>query len=352
MATWNERAMRLVSGDGVGMIMGAGLMALQVGNTQSLRDALRQSVGTDMDVAAGTAINTLLFIEGMAEVSGFASKLALKLNWVVLKEAQQVPALVKFGGVLAGIASVVDGIRSGFHAWDSHKAGNTGSTIAYTLSSISMVGSGVITGYWARAGVFALVGTKSFNVMGLGPAGLAALLILAGMALTCAASDLRSTAFEIWLRRTCFGLPNGAIDALPVWHTNSSEDLAQALTEIRAIACGMVADVAFASGIMGRGLAFLASVGTMTPVMAGKVAVNGTEYCRVDLRVSLPGWVIGRGGWSVQLSGGGKTLFSESDNAPGVENHYQHCGPQGYYQHEWWQTGVAGDDGRKKPPGA
>lgn len=79
----------------------------------------------------------------------------------------------------------------------------------------------------------------------------------------------------------------------------------------------MVADVAFASGMVGRGLAFLESVGTGQPVMAGKLTVNGTEYRRVDFRVSMPGWVAGSGGWSVQLTGGGKTLFSESDNAPG-----------------------------------
>lgn len=88
MAKLNERTACIVSGDGFGLVMAAGLMALQVGNQQSLRDALRQSVGTDVDVVADTTINTLLFIEGIAEISGFASKLAVKLNWVVLKEAQ------------------------------------------------------------------------------------------------------------------------------------------------------------------------------------------------------------------------------------------------------------------------
>ncbi|MBS0850161.1 hypothetical protein, partial [Citrobacter sp. JGM124] len=350
MATWNERTLRLVSGDGFGLIMGAGLMALQVGNMQSLRDTLRQSVGTSVDVATSTAINTLLFIEGMAEISGFASKLALKLNWVVLTEAQQVPGLVKFGGILAGIASVIDGVRYGVYARDAYKTGDSGAMYSYLLSSSAMVSGGFISGWWARDGVFALLKTKGFNVVGLGPAGLATLLILSGMALAYGASELRSTAFEIWLRRTCFGIPNGAIKALPVWHTNSQEDMGEALMQIRAIASGMVADVAFASGMVGRGLAFLESVGTGQPVMAGKLTVNGTEYRRVDFRVSMPGWVAGSGGWSVQLTGGGKTLFSESDNAPGGENHHQFSGPEGYYLHDWWQTGVTGDGGREQAP--
>ena len=103
MAKLNERTMRIVSGDGFGLIMGAGLMALQVGNIQSLNKEWRQSVGTSVDAVSDTAITTLLFIEGMAEVSGFASKLALKLNWVVLSKAQQAPGLVRFGGVLGGL---------------------------------------------------------------------------------------------------------------------------------------------------------------------------------------------------------------------------------------------------------
>ncbi|EGQ5282143.1 hypothetical protein I4B36_002897 [Enterobacter hormaechei] len=350
MAKLNERTMRIVSGDGFGMMMGTGLMALQVVNMKGLGEQLRQSVGTDVDVAAGTAINTLLFIEAMAEMSGFASKLALKLNWVVLKETQQVPGLVKFGGVLAGIASIVDGIRNGLHAREAYKTRDSGAAWLYGISAGTMISGGIISGVWARAGVFALLGTESFSLLGLGPVGLATLLILTGMALAYEASELRSTAFEIWLRRTCFGIPNGAIDALPVWHTNSLEDMGEALMGIRAIAGGMVGDVAFASSMEGRGLAFLESVGTMTPVMAGKLDVNGTNYRRVDIRVSIPGWVAGSGGWLVQLTGGGKTLFSESVNAPGVENHYQHCGPEGYYLHDWWQTGVAGDDGREKAP--
>lgn len=350
MAKLNERTMRIVSGDGFGMMMGAGLMALQVVNMKALGEQLRQSVGTDVDMAANTAINTLLYIESMAEISGFASKLALKLNWVVLTEAQQVPALVKFGGVLAGMASIVDGIRNECHSWDAYKTGDTAASATYFLSGGAMLVGGGISIVYGFRGIFALGSTETVGFLGLGPAGWATLLILTGMALAYEAGELRSTAFEIWLRRTCFGIPNGAIDALPVWHTNSLDDLGEAMTEIRAIAGGMVADVAFASGMVGGGLAFLESVGTGTPVMAGRRTVNGIAYRRVDLRVSMPGWVDDLGGWSVQLTGGGKMLFSESENAPGVDNHYQHSGPEGHYLHEWWQTGVNGDDGEEKAP--
>ncbi len=335
MATLNERTMRIVSGEGAGLMLGAGLMALQVGNIQSLREEWRQSVGTDVDAVSNTAITTLLFIEGMAEVSGFASKLAVKLNWVVLSKAQQVPGLVRFGGVLGGIASIVDGIRNGVHGWDANKAGDTVSTYLYGTSAVALITSGILSGVSARAGIFALLGTESFSLLGLGPAGWAVLLILAGMALAYAANEQRSTAFEIWLRRTCFGIPNGAIDSMPVWHADSLEELSEALTGIRAIAGGMVADVAFASG---------------ADILTGNPTVKGVDYRRVDFRVSMPGWVDGSGGWSVQLTGGGKTLFAKSDNAPETADHDQRSGPEGYDKYIWQRDGVIGEDGQEKGP--
>ena len=335
MARLNERTMRIVSGDGFGLIMGAGLMALQIVNIQSLNNQLRQSVGTDIDAVSDRAIATLLFIEGMAEVSGFASKLAVKLNWVVLSKVQQVPMLVRFGGVLGGIASVIDGVRNGVHAWDAWKAGDKTAGVIYAASTVVTVVGGGINALWARAGIFALLGTQSFNLLGIGPVGWATLLILAGMALAYEAKALRSTAFEIWLRRTCFGIPNGAIDPLPVWRADSLRDLGEAMVEIRAIAGGMVADVAFASK---------ADISSVNPT------VKGEYYRQVDFCVSMPGWVDGSSGWSLQLTGGGKTLFSGSDNAPGTKNHFHSSGPEGYDKRLWQRSGTIAEDGSEKAP--
>ncbi|MEG5483183.1 T6SS effector BTH_I2691 family protein [Enterobacter kobei] len=335
IAQWNERTMRIFSGDGVGLVLGAGLIALQVANMQSLKDDLRRSVGTDVDAVTNIAIATLLFIEGMSEVSGFASKLAVKLNWVVLSKAQQVPALVRFGGVLGGIASVLDGVRNGIHGWEAINAGDTAASITYYISGGAFISGGVIAGYWSKNGVFALTRSGASGFLTLGPVGWATLLILTGMMLAYVANELRSKAFEIWLRRTCFGIPNGAINAMPVWHADSLEDLGEALIEFWAIAGGMVADVAFASGF---------------DFLTGNPTVNNVNYRRVDFRVSMPGWVEGSGGWLIQLSGAGKILFSESDNAPGTDNHCQTSGPHGLYKHEWRKDGIAGEDGREQAP--
>ncbi|RYJ12636.1 hypothetical protein C5Y41_24540 [Rahnella variigena] len=312
MAKWNERGRRYISGDSAGLILGAGLLGLQLADWKSKADALKNSVGTDVDALADYAINRLLVLEGMAEVAGFASKLAVKLNWVVLSEAQQVPKLVRFGGVLAGIAAVADGIRYAVLAAEARKKGDSDAADYYRDAAIVTILGGGTAIASALAGSFAL----------LGPAGLAAILIITGIILAYEAAGLRSTAFEIWLRRTCFGIPGNYINNYPIWHAGSLEDLAEAVVEYRAIVSGMVADVAFASDL---------------DILTGTATVQSVKYRRLDFRVSMPGWVEGKSAWSATLTRDNDSvvLFSQSHNIPGFEDHYQLAGPDGYGKYQW-----------------
>ncbi|AUJ81499.1 hypothetical protein CWI88_10785 [Enterobacter cancerogenus] len=332
LAQWNERGMRLISGDSVGLIFGAGLMALQVANWHDLTERLHNSMGTDVDVIADISINSLLFIEGFTELTGFASKLAIKQNWVVLSKAQQVPTLVRFGAVLGGIAAVVDGIRNGIHGWEAYKTGDTGATVAYGISAMALIASGVISGWYGAYGVFAL--TSTTGLLGLGPAGWAALLIIAGIMLAYTANELRTTAFENWLRRTCFGIRDHNFNAV-VWEATNPDDLADAVVEYRAIVSGMVADVAFASAL---------------DIFTGNPTIQGVDYQRVDFRVAIPGWVEGRSARSLTLSSGSAELFSESSNVPGIENHHRDNGPEGYYKYAYRVDGSDDKNGKMTEP--
>ncbi|WP_167519713.1 hypothetical protein, partial [Intestinirhabdus alba] len=329
LAAWNERGMRLISGDSAGLIMGAGLMALQMANWTDLIDRLHTSVGTDLDVIADISISNLLFIEGFSELSGFAWKLMIKQNWVVLSKAQQVPGPVRFGAVLGGIAAIVDGFRNWIHALKSFNAGDYAAGGYYTASALAaLVGGGIGAGY-GFAGNFAFTSARF-----LGPVGWAAVLIIAGIMLAYRASELRTTAFEKWLRRTCFGLRDHNFTGV-VWNADSLDDLAEAVVEYRAIRSGMVADVAFASAL---------------DIFTGNPTVQSEDYCRVDFRVSMPGWVKGSGGWSLTLTGNNRQLFSQSDSAPGLDDHYQLTGPEGYYKYQLRVDGEAGADENAEGP--
>ncbi len=331
MAKWNERGRRFISGDGAGLILGAGLMALQLEDWNAKADSLKYSVGTDEDALADYAINRLLVVAGMAEIAGFASKLAVKQNWIVLTKAQQVPTLVRFGAVLGGIAGVVDGIRQWVHASEAFDAGDKMAGGFYAASGVTLILGGLVSGYYGLSGVFAL--TSEAGLLGLGPAGWAALLIIMGVILAYEASELRSTAFELWLRRSCFGIPNESINSYPVWHASSLTDLSEAVVEYRAVVSGMLADVAFASRL---------------DVLTGNPTIQSVAYRRVDFRVSMPGWEDAASGRSISLirNSDGAVLFSQSHSAPGLNDHDQHVEPSGYYKYLWSTDDVKDENGK------
>ena len=319
IAKYGELSRRLVSGDGAGLILGAGLLAMQWFNWRELTERLNNSVGTDKDLVADMAINTLLMMEGFSELSGFAYKLALKKNWVVLSAAEQVPAMVRFGAVLGGIAGIIEGFGTWADGWDAYKTGDTGSIVAYGIGGAALIAGGLISGFYGAQGIFTLTSTVTTGFLGLGPAGWAAILLISGAMLAYVGSELRSKAFEVWLRRTCFGIELKRHGNDIVWHANSLEDLAEALIDYRAIVSGMVADVAFASAF--------------SPT--GRTTLEGVVYERIDLWVSMPGWAAGKGGWSVHLARAGddKVLFSQSVSAPGQADRYQAVEPSGYYKY-------------------
>lgn len=307
---YRELGRRMVSGDSAGLILGAGLMGLQMYHWQELSARLKASVGNDVDMTADTAISTLLLIEGFSEVMGFAYKLSIKQNWLILSASEQVPVPVRFGAVLGGIAGVVDGIRNGVHASESFGAGDKNAGDYYVASAFTSVAGGVISVIYGAQGAFALTAITEAGIM-LTPFGFAFLMLIAGAMLAAKASALRSTPLEIWLRRTCFGIPARRHPGDIVWHAESMNDLAEAMVDYRAIVSGMVADVAF----------------------GGTTTLQTVPYSRVEFRVALPGWDAAKGGWSVKVTRDGDSgvLFSESQGAPGRDDHQQSMRASDYY---------------------
>lgn len=200
------------------------------------------------------------------------------------------------------------------------------------MSAMALIASGVISGWYGAYGVFAL--TSATGLLGLGPFGWATLLIIAGIMLTYTANELRTTAFENWLRRTCFGIRDHNFNGV-VWDTTNPDDLANAIVEYRAIVSGMVADVAFASAL---------------DIFTGNPTIQGVDYQRVDFNVAIPGWVEGRSARALTLTSGGTELFSESSNAPGIENHLRDNGPEGYYKYAYRIDGSDDKNGKAMEP--
>ena len=290
---FNERMRRYISGNGFGVVLAAGMLGLQMADWGAKAKSLQDATGTDPDAIADYAINRLLVFGAIAETTGFGHMLTIKKNWLVLGE-DFVHPLIKFGGVLAGVASVVDGIRMLIHGWEAYQDGDTLATWYYGFAGLATISGGVVGGVGAYFGVFTLFSEAWL----LGPAGWGAALILAGMILAYEANQERSTPFEIWLRSCCFGIPR---DSDIVWQASSLTDLNTALAAYNAITSGMVVEVD----------------------ITGTAPIQSVDYNRVDIKLCLPGYNEVASSWELCLTGGTdkSILFSKTYNLPEKTDH-------------------------------
>ena len=185
---------------------------------------------------------------------------------------------------------MIDGIGYFLKYSDADDKGDTTASRWYFAAGFLAVGGGVTAAYAAWACQFAL----------MGPAGWAALLILTGAMLAIAGDNARSTPFEVWLRRCCFGNrdSNGA-DKDVVWSVSSNlevnnQNLNAALAAFNAVVNGMSAEVGYQDKLSGL--------------------LNGDD--QVKVRISLPGYNPLLSAWSyrLEIAGGRSPLLEESRN--------------------------------------
>ena len=288
---FNERMRRYISGNGFGVVLAMGMLALQMADWQAKAKSVQDAVNNTPDAVADYAINRLMVTGAVAETAGFAHMLTIKKNWIVWGP-DFVHPLVKFGGVLAGAASVVDGVRMAVNGGEAYDDGDNSAAWRYGAAALVTVAGGTISGAGALFGIFTLF-SEAFL---LGPAGWGAVLILQGMILAWEASHKRSTPFEVWLRSCCFGIPH---DSDFVWHENSEKDLNSALEAYYAITSGMIAEID----------------------ITGTAAIQTVDYNRVDIKICLPGYDDTISAWELFLEGGdNNVLFSKSHNRTAVKD--------------------------------
>ncbi|AJJ05494.1 MULTISPECIES: T6SS effector BTH_I2691 family protein [Yersinia] len=292
-----ERTRRYASGNGLGMVLSAGMMWLQLRDWNENAKNLEKAIGNDTDASLKYYINRLMVLSAATEIAGFSRMLTIKNNWDVLPK-HFVHPLIRTGGVIAGVAAVVDGVRMGMLGWEAYKEGDKEAGSLYYKSAIFTALGGFISGGGAYLGIFTL----------LGPAGIGALLILTGAMLAFEASQLRSTPFEVWLRRSCFGIPH---DNDVVWHEDSLQDLNASLTAFNAIVNGMAVEVGY----------------------EGLSELQGIRYTKLELRLSLPGCKETTSAWELRLTGGeaNTVLLAETHNVPGKLDHRLAAPTSEYY---------------------
>ncbi|WP_436858513.1 hypothetical protein [Citrobacter tructae] len=178
----------------------------------------------------------------IAECVGFMHMLTIPQPWKLAPNVprfstQYVHPLLRGAGVIAGVAAIIDGIGYLNKGWNANIEGDSQSTFWYTLAAGSTIAGGTLAAAAAYSCQFAL----------MGPAGWAAILILTGAILATEAENARSTPFEIWLHRCCFGIPRekDVVWAVTQHKDQNQKNLNAALSAFNATINGMTAELIF-----------------------------------------------------------------------------------------------------------
>lgn len=275
-----ERNRRFLSGNSVGLILSSLMLGLQIASWQQNTDNMEQAVKDHTDTSMKLAINRLMVLSATAEIGGFSHMMITRLSWKALDDAGFVHPLIKAGGVLAGVAAVIDGFRMLFVAYDSMKSGDYASSVLYLIAAANTGLGGALGVVSSWNGVFALAGM----------AGLGALLILVGAGIAYAANQYRSTPIQIWLRCSCFGTDRHKHDV--VWYAENPKDLSTMMGAWYAVMSGMVAEVAFSAPTI----------------------IYGEYYREIEMKLVLPGYKDGVSALQYSLAGDSTSLVSQTAN--------------------------------------
>jgi hypothetical protein len=229
---------RLISSNALGGMLGGGMLFLQV---SALADNVRavETAVNGVNARLTLASNMAMMMSSAVETSGFIHMLVRANPWnlppnVIVKGVPMyVHPLLRLGGAIAGVSSIIDGIGMWVKYCEATKSGESEAAGWYWKASVvTAVGGGLFI-YSAFACQFAL----------LGPAGLAALLVIAGAAMAVQAENAIRSPFEVWLCDGCFGVTDKRGDNDPVWDPHNPEDLYDALMAYSVIVSGMTAEV-------------------------------------------------------------------------------------------------------------
>ncbi len=227
---------RLVSGNMLGGMLGFGMLLLQARALPDNMKAVQETV-TGVNAQLALLSNMTMVASSSVETCGFIHMLVRSNPWDLAPNVKGVLAyahpLLRAGGAIAGISSIIDGIGMLVKASAANNAGGADAAKWYFAAGVSTIAGGGLFLYSAYACQFAF----------FGPVGLAALLIVAGAAMVIQAEKAISSAFEVWLRCCCFGVEEKRGKNDPVWSIYSAEDLYDTMMAYTVTVSGMTAEV-------------------------------------------------------------------------------------------------------------
>ncbi|NBA98547.1 hypothetical protein [Pseudomonas sp. R5(2019)] len=214
----------------------AGGSLLVLGSLWFVQDSLRNNLkalsrtaGSSHDEALAAVWSSSVGVMGVGvEAAGVALK-ALRpgLTTTVAGATKPMGARVmQYGGAIAAVAGIMDGVQFGLAAGRAAKQGDGWAADLYRFAAVTSV-------FAAGVGV---LGSLATSIL-LGPLGLAILLGLAAYAVARWAKDAESSPLELWARHSLWGLPRQHRQ----WTT--AEHFDTAIAALNAAVLGLTAEV-------------------------------------------------------------------------------------------------------------
>lgn len=263
---------------GADLLLGLGSLWFQQDSLRKNYTTLVNTPGSGSPEALAAVWSSSIGVMGVGvEIVGIGTRILRPGLTTTVQAAGQVETILvgariaQYGGAIAAIAGVLDGVQYAFAADRTAKQGDAAAAKGYTTASAIAVISGGI-------GVGAALATQTIL---LGPLGIALVLGLTAWAIASWARKSESSPLELWARHSLWGLPAKH----RLWR--GEPDFDSAVGALNAAVLGVTAELAVETRFDWYGDTVDASQGFV--VWDGN-SVPVANY--IVYRVSLPGYDI------------------------------------------------------------
>ncbi|HBO3623959.1 TPA: hypothetical protein L4S57_005261 [Pseudomonas aeruginosa] len=269
------------------LLLGLGSLWFQQDSLRKNYEVLLKTPGSGSTEALTAVWSSSIGVMGVGvEVIGVSTQILRPSLTVQVQVAGQMQTVLlgtriaQFGGAIAAIAGVMDGVQYNLAMHRVAAQGDQSSADKYKLASALSFGSAV----------FGVVGALAAEAVLLGPLGVALVLGLAAYAIAMWAKSLESSPLELWARHSRWGVPA----KYRLWTTEMDFDTA--VGALNAAVLGVTAEV-------GINLRIDASYETReeTEFFSSTAAVPMGEF--LQYRINIPGYEakVSRYQWSLKV---------------------------------------------------
>ncbi|WP_421549542.1 T6SS effector BTH_I2691 family protein, partial [Pseudomonas sp. QD4] len=262
---------------GANLLLGLGSLWFQQDSLRKNFETFLNTPGSGNPEALAAVWSSSIGVMGVGvEIAGVGTQLLRPGLTTTVRVAGQVQTVMmgariaQYGGAIAAIAGVMDGVQYSFAATRARTQGDHDAATKYTYATFLSLG-GAVAGAWGALAIESIL---------LGPIGVAIICGLAAYAVATYAKKNESSPLELWARHSKWGKP------FEFSRWKSSLDFNTAVGELNASVLGVTADLSI----------------NLRPVRESDIRASGEDYAAyaeirpvpygyfLEYKFSLPGY--------------------------------------------------------------